>query len=49
MKRIVDKAVFYTSARVQNEIEIGMVIFSNEHGILGQSEKVDELFERMGR
>ena len=46
MKRILEKALFYVGNRVENELEIGMVIFSNEHGLLAQSDNAEQMFQR---
>lgn len=46
MKRILEKALFYVGNRVGNELEIGMVIFSNEHGLLAQSDNAEQMFQR---
>lgn len=47
MEHILEKALFYTRAKVEQEVEIGIVIFSNEHGILAQSNNVEELFSKI--
>ncbi len=45
MKRIVDKAMFYVNHRLQDDIETGIIIFSNEHGLLGMSENAEALVQ----
>ena len=45
MKRIVDKALFYVNHRAGDELTIGIIMFSNEHGLLGVSENAEELVE----
>ena len=43
MKRIVDKSLFYVNHRTGDELTIGIIMFSNEHGLLGMSENAEEL------
>lgn len=46
MERITDKIKFYVDNRVKNEIEIGIIVFSNVYGILGKSSNADDLINR---
>lgn len=43
MERILRKALFYMEKRVQGNLEIGLVIFTNEQGILAKSENAGRL------
>ncbi len=47
MKKIVEKAVFYVKSRLKSDIEIGFLTFSNVYGILGQSDNVSDMFEKI--
>ncbi|MDO4301179.1 MAG: cobalt-precorrin-5B (C(1))-methyltransferase CbiD [Clostridia bacterium] len=40
MKKIIERASFYINNRVNNEIETGILMFSNVYGILGASNNV---------
>lgn len=48
MERLMKRMEFYTGQRVLGKLEIGILTFSNVFGILGQTEKVPELLEKMG-
>ncbi|MDY5113356.1 MAG: cobalt-precorrin-5B (C(1))-methyltransferase CbiD [Bilifractor sp.] len=47
MKRITERIGFYLNARVQGRIETGAVIFSNDFGMLGRTENVPDLIEKL--
>lgn len=47
MKKIIEKAAFYVNNRVKGEVETGIIIFSNDFGILGQSTNVNKLFKNI--
>ncbi|MCI5759786.1 MAG: cobalt-precorrin-5B (C(1))-methyltransferase CbiD [Eubacterium sp.] len=49
MKRITERIGFYLNARVQGRIETGAVIFSNDFGMLGRTENVPDLMEKLRR
>ena len=49
MKRITERIGFYLDARVQGRIETGAVIFSNVFGMLGKTENVPDLVEKLRR
>lgn len=49
MDRLMERMEFYVGHRVQHELNIGVLTFSNVYGILGQTAKVPELMERIGR
>lgn len=49
MKRITERIGFYLNARVQGRIETGAVIFSNDFGMLGRTENVPDLVEKLRR
>lgn len=49
MKRITERIGFYLNARVQGRIETGAVIFSNVFGMLGKTENVPDLVEKLRR
>lgn len=44
MKRICEKALFYIHNRIGNDMEIGLVIFSNVFGVLAQSDNAEKMF-----
>lgn len=45
MARITKRIEYYVSHRSGEDIEIGVLYFSNVHGILGKTSKVDEILE----
>lgn len=47
MERLMERMEFYVDQRVQNRLELGIVTFSKEYGILGQTAKAPELAERI--
>lgn len=49
MKSITDRIAYYLNSRVQGRIETGAVIFSNVYGMLGRTENVPDLMEKLRR
>jgi len=47
MDSITERIGFYLDARVQGRIETGAVVFSNEYGLLGQTERAPDLIEKI--
>lgn len=45
MSEITKKIVFYLNKRADNKTEIGVIVFSNEFGVLGKSENAEEILE----
>ena len=49
MERIMEKMEFYVNQRAQHQLELGVIIFSNVFGILGQTKNVPDLVKKIGR
>lgn len=47
MSRLMERMEFYVNQRVQGGLEAGVLAFSKVYGILGQTEKVPDLAERI--
>lgn len=47
MERLMERMEFYVNHRTQNRLELGVLTFSKVYGILGQTEKVPELAEKI--
>lgn len=47
MGRLTDRMAFYVNQRVQNRLESGIVTFSKVYGVLGQTENVPRLAEKI--
>lgn len=47
MQHILSRALFYVRERTEKKVQIEMIIFSNQFGILAGSENVDRLFEKI--
>ena len=45
MKTVMERITFYLRQRAGEELEIGAVVFSNEEGILGQTENAESLLQ----
>lgn len=43
MKLIMERILFHMNKRAQDKLKIGVITFSNQHGILGQTKGVEEL------
>lgn len=43
MQSVMERITFYLRQRAGEEVETGAVVFSNEEGILGQTENVEKL------
>ena len=43
MKTVMERITFYLRQRAGDELETGAVVFSDEEGILGQTENADKL------
>jgi len=48
MQMIVDRAIYYLDHRAYGRLELGLVLFSNEHGLLGRTDNVEELIGKIG-
>lgn len=46
MKLVIEKILFYLNHRAYDKLEIGVVLFSNEYGFLGESDNVKDLSEK---
>jgi cobalt-precorrin-5B (C1)-methyltransferase len=44
---IIDKIIYYLDHRAYSKLEIGVVLFSNEFGLLGKSANVEEISKRL--
>ncbi|MCC8162645.1 MAG: cobalt-precorrin-5B (C(1))-methyltransferase CbiD [Lachnospiraceae bacterium] len=47
MERLMERMEFYVNQRAMNELELGVITFSNVYGVLGQTAKVPELVEKI--
>lgn len=47
MKKVTDKVQFYMKKRAYDRLEIEVIIFSNEYGLLGKTQNADELLNRI--
>lgn len=47
MQIVLEKALYHLRRKAGDETEIGLVLFSNAHGTLAESENVDDLLERI--
>lgn len=47
IKNLMNKIDFYISIRAMERIKIGVVVFSNGYGILGRTEKAEEIIEEL--
>lgn len=47
MKLIVDRIIYYLDHRAYGKLELGLVLFSNEHGLLGKTDNVDEMIKKL--
>ena len=47
MQQIVDRIIFYLDHRAYGKLELGLVLFSNEHGLLGKTDNVDEMIKKL--
>lgn len=47
MKRIMEKIAFHLKQRAGNDLVIGAVMFSKEHGILGKTENADDILRKI--
>ena len=45
MQSVMERITFYLRQRAGEELEIGAVVFSNEEGILGQTENAESLLQ----
>ena len=48
MKLVVERIVYYLDHRAYGKLEIGLVLFSNEHGFLGKTANTEELIQKLG-
>lgn len=49
MWRVLEKALYHLRRKVGDEIEIGLVLFSNAHETLAESENVQDILDRLRR
>lgn len=47
MESIMDKIAFYLKQRAGNDLAIGAVMFSKEHGILGKTKNADDILRKI--
>lgn len=47
MKTVTERIEFYLRQRAREELQIGMILFSLEDGILGKTEEADLLLEQI--
>ena len=47
MKLIVERIIYYLDHRAYGKLELGLVLFSNEHGLLGKTDNVDEMIKKL--
>ena len=46
MELMVEKIIYYLDHRAYGKLELGLVLFSNEHGLLGKTTNVDDLIHK---
>ena len=49
MPLIVERIIYYLDHRAYGKLELGLVLFSNEHGLLGKTDNVDEMIGKLER
>lgn len=47
MLLIVERIIYYLDHRAYGKLELGLVLFSNEHGLLGKTDNVEELIGKL--
>ena len=47
MEQVVKQIIYYLDHRAYGKLELGLVLFSNEHGLLGKTDNVDEMIEKL--
>lgn len=47
MSLVVEKIIYYLDHRAYGKLELGLVLFSNEHGLLGKTDNVEDLIGRL--
>lgn len=47
MPLIVDRIIYYLDHRAYGKLELGLVLFSNEHGLLGKTSNVDTIIGKL--
>lgn len=46
MALCVEKILYYLDKRAYGKLELGLILFSNEHGLLGMSENAEEMIQK---
>ena len=47
MPLIVERIIYYLDHRAYGKLELGLVLFSNEHGLLGMTDNVQEMIGKL--
>ena len=47
MPLIVERIIYYLDHRAYGNLELGLVLFSNEHGLLGMTDNVEKMIEKL--
>lgn len=47
MPLITERIIYYLDHRAYSRLELGLVLFSNEHGLLGMTDNVKEMIEKL--
>ncbi|MDO5411301.1 MAG: cobalt-precorrin-5B (C(1))-methyltransferase CbiD [Lachnospiraceae bacterium] len=47
MPLIIERIIYYLDHRAYGKLKLGLVLFSNEHGLLGMTDNVQELLEKI--
>lgn len=47
MPLIVERIIYYLDHRAYGKLELGLVLFSNEHGLLGKTDNVEEMIGKL--
>lgn len=47
MPLVVERIIYYLDHRAYGKLELGLVLFSNEHGLLGKTDNVEELIGKL--
>ena len=47
MPLIVERIIYYLDHRAYGKLELGLVLFSNEHGLLGMTDNVEKMIEKL--
>lgn len=47
MEKIVERIIYYLDHRAYGKLELGLVLFSNEHGLLGKTDNAEEMIGKL--